>query len=147
MIFEIENHRIPSHYDLHIKNFNSDELKFLIEYQYDSFGNQNHSVAAVKPSASNCPLDGCIGLFESPFYPIKSRNPLMRIPVSLVGVSGFEPEVSWTRIKSHLFNIVLLRSKSVDFIGFLWYHCVVRFYTVVYLLISLFTQVFTFGRQ
>ena len=34
MIFEIENHRIPSHYDLHIKNFNSDELKFLIEYQY-----------------------------------------------------------------------------------------------------------------
>ena len=35
MIFEIENHRIPSHYDLHIKNFNSDELKFLIEYQYE----------------------------------------------------------------------------------------------------------------
>ena len=35
MIFEIENHRIPSHYDLHIKNFNSDELKFLIEYQYN----------------------------------------------------------------------------------------------------------------
>ena len=34
MIFKIENHRIPSHYDLHIKNFNSDELKFLIEYQY-----------------------------------------------------------------------------------------------------------------
>ena len=113
----------------------------------DSFGNQNHSVAAVKPSASNCPLDSCIGLFESPFYPIKSRNPLMRIPVSLVGVSGFEPEVSWTRIKSHLFNIVLLRSKSVDFMRILWYHCVVKFCTVVYLLISLFTQVFTFGRQ
>ena len=36
MIFEIENHRISSHYDLHIKNFNSDELKFLIEYQYDN---------------------------------------------------------------------------------------------------------------
>ena len=35
MIFEIENHRIPSHYDLHIKNFNSDELKFLIESQYN----------------------------------------------------------------------------------------------------------------
>ena len=35
MIFEMENHRIPSHYDLHIKNFNSDELKFLIEYQYN----------------------------------------------------------------------------------------------------------------
>ena len=35
MIFEIENHRIPSHYDLHIKNFNSYELKFLIEYQYN----------------------------------------------------------------------------------------------------------------
>ena len=34
MIFYLENHRIPSHYDLHIKNFNSDELKFLIEYQY-----------------------------------------------------------------------------------------------------------------
>ena len=26
----------------------------------DSFGNQNQSVAAVKPSASNCPLDSCI---------------------------------------------------------------------------------------
>ena len=35
MIFEIENHRISSYYDLHIKNFNSDELKFLIEYQYE----------------------------------------------------------------------------------------------------------------
>ena len=34
MIFEIENHENPSHYDLHIKNFNSYELKFLIEYQY-----------------------------------------------------------------------------------------------------------------
>ena len=34
MIFGIENHENPSHYDLHIKNFNSDELKFLIEYQY-----------------------------------------------------------------------------------------------------------------
>ena len=26
----------PSPYDLHIKNFNSCELKFLIEYQYDT---------------------------------------------------------------------------------------------------------------
>ena len=34
MIFEIENHRIPSHYDLHIENFNSFDLKFSIEYQY-----------------------------------------------------------------------------------------------------------------
>lgn len=34
VIFGIENHKIPSHYDLHIKNFNSYELKFLIEYQY-----------------------------------------------------------------------------------------------------------------
>ena len=34
MIFGIENHGNPSHYDLHIKNFNSCELKFLIEYQY-----------------------------------------------------------------------------------------------------------------
>ena len=65
----------------------------------------------------------------------------------LVGVSGFEPEASWTRIKSHLFNIVLLRSKSVDFMRISWYHCVVKFCTVVYLLISLFTQVFTFRRQ
>ena len=65
----------------------------------------------------------------------------------LVGVSGFEPEASWTRIKSQLFNIVLLRSKSVDFMRISWYHCVVKFCTVVYLLISLFTQVFTFGRQ
>ena len=28
VIFGIENHRFPSHYDLHIQNFNSDELKF-----------------------------------------------------------------------------------------------------------------------
>ena len=35
MIFEEENHRIPSHYDLHIENFNSFELKFSIEYQYE----------------------------------------------------------------------------------------------------------------
>ena len=69
------------------------------------------------------------------------------VPTILVGVSGFEPEVSWTRIKSHLFNIVLLRSKSVDFMRISWYHCVVKFCTVVYLLISLFTQVFTFRRQ
>ena len=34
MIFEIENHRIPSHYDLHIENINSFELKISIEYQY-----------------------------------------------------------------------------------------------------------------
>ena len=34
MIFGIENHGNPSHYDLHIKNFNSLELKFFIEYQY-----------------------------------------------------------------------------------------------------------------
>ena len=65
----------------------------------------------------------------------------------LVGVAGFEPAASWTRIKSHLFNIVLLRSKSVDFMRISWYHCVVKFCTVVYLLISLFTQVFTFRRQ
>ena len=35
MIFGIENHRYPSHYDLHIKTFNSGELNILIEYQYD----------------------------------------------------------------------------------------------------------------
>ena len=34
MISGIGNHGNPSHYDLHIKNFNSNELKFLIEYQY-----------------------------------------------------------------------------------------------------------------
>ena len=34
MIFGIENHRYPSHYDLHIKTFNSVELNVLIEYQY-----------------------------------------------------------------------------------------------------------------
>ena len=38
MVFEIENHGNPSHYDLHIKNFNSNELKFLIEYQYKIIG-------------------------------------------------------------------------------------------------------------
>ena len=36
MIFGIENHGNPSHYDLHIENFNSCELKFSIEYQYKS---------------------------------------------------------------------------------------------------------------
>ena len=36
VIFGIENHRNPSHYDLHIENFNSDELKFSIEYQYEN---------------------------------------------------------------------------------------------------------------
>ena len=65
----------------------------------------------------------------------------------LVGVSGFEPEASWTRIKTHLFNIILLYLKSVDFMRILWYHCVVKFYSVVYLFVSLFTQVFTFWRQ
>ena len=64
----------------------------------------------------------------------------------VVGVSGFEPEASWTRIKTHLFNIVLLSLKSIDFMRILWYHCVVKFYSVVYLFISLFTQVFTFWR-
>ena len=34
MIFRIENHGNTSHYDLHIENFNSCELKFSIEYQY-----------------------------------------------------------------------------------------------------------------
>ena len=34
MISGIGNHGNPSHYDLHIKNFNSNELQFLIEYQY-----------------------------------------------------------------------------------------------------------------
>ena len=64
----------------------------------------------------------------------------------MVGVSGFEPEASWTRIKTHLFNIVLLSLKSIDFMRILWYHCVVKFYSVVYLFVSLFTQMFTFGR-
>ena len=68
-------------------------------------------------------------------------------PGYLVGVAGLEPAASWSRIKSHLFNIVLLCSKNVDFIGILWYNCVVKFYSVVYLFVSLFTQVFTFGRQ
>ena len=35
MIFG-KNHGNPSHYDLHIENFNSCELKFSIEYQYNS---------------------------------------------------------------------------------------------------------------
>ena len=34
VIFGIENHGNSSHYDLHIENFNSYELKFSIEYQY-----------------------------------------------------------------------------------------------------------------
>ena len=37
MIFGLDNHGYPSHYDLHIKSFNSCELKFLIEYQYKIF--------------------------------------------------------------------------------------------------------------
>ena len=54
MIFEIENHRIPSHYDLHIKKFNSDELKFLIEsflieYQYEI----QNGVTEATPSLEN----------------------------------------------------------------------------------------------
>ena len=65
---------------------------------------------------------------------------------SMVGVARLELAASWSRIKSHLFNIVLLRSKSVDFIGVLWYNCVVKLYSVVYLFVSLFTQVFTFWR-
>ena len=36
MIFRIKNHGYPSHDDLHMKNFNSSELKFSIEYQYDT---------------------------------------------------------------------------------------------------------------
>ena len=31
---QMENHGNPSHYDPHIENFNSYELKFSIEYQY-----------------------------------------------------------------------------------------------------------------
>ena len=36
VIFGIENHGNPSHYDLHVENCNSDELKFSIEYQYET---------------------------------------------------------------------------------------------------------------
>ena len=50
MIFEIENHRISSHYDLHIKNFNSDELKFLIEYQYNPIPKGGHFGARLRLS-------------------------------------------------------------------------------------------------
>ena len=64
----------------------------------------------------------------------------------LVGVRGFEPLASWTRIKTQPLNIVLLSPKSIDFMRILWYHCFVKFYSVVYLFISLFTQVFTFWR-
>ena len=55
MIFEIENHRIPSHYDLHIKNFNSDELKFLIEYQYEI----QNGVTEATPSLENQQFSDC----------------------------------------------------------------------------------------
>ena len=41
MISGIGNHENPSHYDLHIKNFNSNKLKFLIEYQYNTRPNTN----------------------------------------------------------------------------------------------------------
>ena len=40
------------------------------------FRNQNQCVAAVKPSASNCPPGSCIVLFESP---IKKRKPKEQI--------------------------------------------------------------------
>jgi hypothetical protein len=76
----------------------------------------------------------------------KKILPTNRQDFLLVGVSGFEPEASWTRIKTHLFNIVLLSLKSIDFMRISWYHCFVKFYSVVYLFVSLFTQVFTFWR-
>ena len=50
VIFGIENHRNPSHYDLHIENFNSDELKFSIEYQY------NIIIGELYLETEKCPL-------------------------------------------------------------------------------------------
>ena len=84
--------------------------------------------------------------FES-LSPAKMKRAAEAALFILVGVRGFEPLASWIRIKSHLFNIVLLSIKSIDFMRILWYHCVVKFYSVVYLFVSLFTQVFTFWRQ
>ena len=101
---------------------------------------------------NKCPLDTCLHqssdwcrTFES-HGPTKIKRAAWAALLILVGVRGFEPLASWTRIKTHLFNIVLLYLKSVDFMRLLWYHCVVKFYSVVYLFVSLFTQVFTFGR-
>ena len=74
------------------------------------------------------------------------KDLVFRQGLFLVGVPGFEPGASWTRIKTQLFNIVLLSLKSIDFMRILWYHCVIKFYSVVYLFVSLFTQVFTFWR-
>ena len=50
MIFGIENHANSSHYDLHIENFNSCELKFSIEYQYD-IDFENSTVSVTKAAA------------------------------------------------------------------------------------------------
>ena len=52
MIFDIENHRIPSHYDLHMKNFNSVELKFSLNISI-------RSVSATISSALRSP-DYCL---------------------------------------------------------------------------------------
>ena len=64
VIFGIENHRNPSHYDLHIENFNSDKLKFSIEYQYKEMQERKLSLRTrlgagtgfVKDNFSLCPL-------------------------------------------------------------------------------------------
>ena len=61
-------------------------------------GNQNLGVAAVQPAASNCPPDSCIEWFESRAQ-MKIVGTAEAVPTILVGVSGFEPEASWTRTK------------------------------------------------
>ena len=69
MIFGIENHGNPSHYDLHIENFNSDELKFSIEYQYKAYNGHRElrpSRGRLKQSTQNRIADGYFILAAQP---------------------------------------------------------------------------------
>jgi len=48
---------LPNHYDLHIKNFNCYELKFLIEYQYKFRQNAFSTLMGDSPSTSSALYD------------------------------------------------------------------------------------------
>ena len=68
VIFGKENHGNPSHCDLHIESFNSYELEFSIEYQYNTTENPS-TPAAAAPSwirYGRRPPGG-EGTFEHPF--------------------------------------------------------------------------------
>ena len=54
-----------------------------------SFRNQNQCVAAVKPSASNCPPESCIESFESLIRKMKTER-AYTLSVFMVRVPRFE---------------------------------------------------------